>query len=97
MDAKALREHLEQLHAELGGSGPVDTETRALLGDIMRDIARLTEAPGNAPATEPSPAERLEGIAVRFEAGHPAVSASIPWYNWRVRLALDAARQANYL
>lgn len=79
MDARELREHLQQLHTELGDSGPVDAETRALLGDIMRDIARLTE-PGGAVATAPgaaSPADRLEGIAVRFEAGHPALSASI--------------------
>ena len=85
MDPKTLREQLEKLHAELAGSGPVDAETRALLGDIMRDIARLTEAarlqdPSSSAVGQPpgpSPAARLEGIAVRFEAGHPALSASI--------------------
>lgn len=78
MDVKALREHLEQVHAELAGGGPVDAETRALLGDIMADIARLPAAPGAAAQQAgAAPAARLEGLAVRFEAGHPALSASI--------------------
>jgi hypothetical protein len=79
MDSKALREQLARLHADLAGSGPVDPETRALLGDIMRDIVRLTESPGGgaAVAQGPSPAQRLEGVAVQFEADHPALAASV--------------------
>ncbi|MFI4889858.1 MAG: DUF4404 family protein [Steroidobacterales bacterium] len=79
MDIKSLREHLAQLHTELAGSGPVDPETRKMLEEIVRDIVRLTESPGAAAASAqgPSTAQRLEGIAVQFEADHPAFAASI--------------------
>ncbi len=77
MDIKTLRERLAQLHTELAGSGPVDAETRTMLAEIMRDIARLTESPGAAAAGAASPAQRLEGIAVQFEADHPAFAANI--------------------
>lgn len=79
MDIKSLRERLEQLHTELAGSGPVDSETRKLLENVMRDIVRLTESPGGEAAAAPGPsrAQRLEGIAVQFEADHPAFAASI--------------------
>ena len=68
MNSEALREHLAALHAELAGSGPVDPETRALLDEILQDINRLTAD---------QPAIRLERIAVQFEAGHPAIAASV--------------------
>jgi hypothetical protein len=71
MDTRSLRDHLTQLRAELVASGSIDPETRVLLDDIARDIERLSESPGA------SPAARLEGIAVRFEADHPAIAANI--------------------
>ena len=80
MDAKELRETLAKLHTELSNAGPVDTETRKLLSEIMIDIGRLTELPGGSrlnAAQGQSPADRLEGIAVQFEADHPAFAASI--------------------
>jgi Domain of unknown function (DUF4404) len=79
MDTKTLRDHLTQLRTELGASTSVDQDTRALLADIMRDIVRLTESPGTALQALPgaAPAERLEGIAVQFEADHPAFAANI--------------------
>jgi hypothetical protein len=79
MDTQSLRDHLTQLRAELGASASVDQETRVLLGDIMRDIIRLTESPGADAQALPggAPAERLEGIAVQFEADHPAFAATI--------------------
>jgi Domain of unknown function (DUF4404) len=79
MDNQGLREHLTQLRAELGASGPVDQETRVLLGEILRDIIRLTETPGaeRRALSGAAPAERLEAIAVQFEADHPAFAASV--------------------
>jgi hypothetical protein len=79
MDNKSLRDHLAKLHTELAASDSVDTETRVMLGDIMRDILRLTESPSGAPGTLPGApaAARLEEIAVQFEADHPAVATSI--------------------
>ena len=79
MDNKSLRDHLTKLREELATSASVDSETRVLLGDIMRDILRLTESPPGTQAAPSgaSPAQRLEGIAVQFEADHPAFAANI--------------------
>lgn len=71
MDTNSLRDHLKQLRTELATSESVDAESRQLLGDIMRDIDRLTDLPDSSPAL------RLEGLAVQFEAGHPALAATI--------------------
>jgi hypothetical protein len=79
MDSKILRDQLTKLRDELAASGSVDSETRVLLGDIMHDILRLTESPSGTVRAPPgaSPADRLEGVAVQFEADHPAFAASI--------------------
>lgn len=88
MHPDELREKLTALHAELSTAGAVDAATRKLLGEVMQDIARLTAAPTTpgtpaapaaavATATPDSAAERLEGIAVQFEADHPALAANI--------------------
>ncbi len=72
MDSNELHETLARLHQELAATASVDAETRALLGEIVADIGRL-----NSPAAAPSPASRLEGVAVQFEADHPALAASL--------------------
>jgi hypothetical protein len=80
MDPNALREHLAQLHDELKGAKQIDAESAPLLSEIMQDIKRLmvpsagTE-PGAVPAAESLP-DRLEKIAVLFEADHPTLAAS---------------------
>ncbi len=71
MDPNGLHARLEQLHAELSKTGSVDAGSSRLLEDIMADIRRLTGAPENA-----SLPERLEGVAVQFAAGHPALAES---------------------
>jgi len=49
-----------------------------LLGDIMRDITRLIDepAPVDASAPDRSLPDRLEKIAVKFEAEHPTLASS---------------------
>jgi hypothetical protein len=80
MDPNALREHLTQLHDELKDAKQVDAESAPLLTEIMQDIKRLT-APsaeteaGTSPAAQSLP-DRLEQIAVLFEADHPTLAAS---------------------
>jgi len=82
MDPNVLREQLTKLREELGLAKQVDPRSAQLLGEIMRDIRRLTDQPGDAvlsppPArTRPSLSDRLEEIAVRFEAQHPTLAAS---------------------
>jgi hypothetical protein len=87
MDTDALRDQLMKLHEELGAARRVDPRSHQLLGEIMEDIKRLMEqdptpsgsaaaaSPGR-PATARSLPDRLEKIAVQFEADHPTLAAS---------------------
>jgi predicted component of type VI protein secretion system len=79
MAEESLRELLARLHQQLGASGrALDGESRQLLTTVMRDIERALEPAsvedgGAAAAHTP----RLERLAVRFEAGHPAVAETL--------------------
>jgi hypothetical protein len=87
MDTDALRDQLMKLHEELGVARRVDPRSHQLLGEIMDDIKRLMDqdltasdvagapAPGQ-PAAARSLPDRLEKIAVQFEADHPTLAAS---------------------
>jgi hypothetical protein len=87
MDTDALREQLMKLHAELGVARRIDPRSHQLLGEIMEDIKRLMDQDLRAPeaagadlpvrsAVAPSLPDRLEKIAVQFEADHPTLAAS---------------------
>ena len=72
MSNETLRAALARLHTELQGAPRLDAESQQLLGDITADIERLRGGGGDTPH-----ASRLESLAVRFEAGHPALAASL--------------------
>jgi hypothetical protein len=82
MDPNILREQLMKLHEELGTAKRIDPRSAQLLGEIMEDIKRLTEQSPEAPSSVPAVAsrlslpDRLEAIAVQFEAQHPTLAAS---------------------
>ena len=87
MDPTALRDQLTKLHEELGNTQFVDPRSAQLLTELMQDIKRLTERPPGLVETqaaaaptistaEPSLPDRLELIAVQFEADHPTLAAS---------------------
>jgi len=79
MDPDALREQLMKLHEELGMAQRIDPRSAQLLGDIMEDIKRLIREPADtveAPPAARSLPQRLEKIAVQFEADHPTLAAS---------------------
>jgi hypothetical protein len=82
MDSQELRDQLNRLHVELSSAHRADPQNRELLADVMQDIKRLLEPSGvAAPAGAAAPgaasiAERLEGLAVQFEADHPALAVS---------------------
>ncbi|HLZ99795.1 MAG TPA: DUF4404 family protein [Steroidobacteraceae bacterium] len=86
MDTDALREQLMKLHEELGVARRIDPRSQQLLGEIMEDIKRLMDQDLTAggPAGIRLPArssarslpDRLEQIAVQFEADHPTLAAS---------------------
>ena len=89
MADESLRELLARLHEQLGARGrSLDVESRKLLGSAMRDIERaLDRADGvmdkadlaldDASAAVAAHSPRLESLAVRFEAGHPAIAETL--------------------
>lgn len=77
MDQKTLRERLAKLHAELSNAHRENPATRQSLGEILPDLERMVDQPaGAAPAAIKSLPDRLERVAVQFEAQHPTLAAS---------------------
>jgi hypothetical protein len=69
-----LQQALLRLHAELSAAPRMDEASRGLLREVLQDIER---ALGNQRPLVQAPRSRLEDLAVRFDAGHPALSAGI--------------------
>ena len=76
-----LRKQLESLHQELAKSGridsPIDAQSRELLVTVLNDISRLLDPSQPDPTDERSLTERLDEVAVQFEAEHPTLGAAI--------------------
>jgi len=73
MDPENLRDQLNRLHEELHGARPDDPQTDRLRGEMLEDVTRALQTPGEV---DESFAERLERAAVQFEANHPTLAAS---------------------
>jgi septal ring factor EnvC (AmiA/AmiB activator) len=76
MDQKSLRERLAKLHAELANAHQQDPATRQSLGEVLPDVKRMVDEPAGTAALDKSLPERLERVAVQFEAEHPTLAAS---------------------
>jgi hypothetical protein len=77
MDQNSLRELAAKLHEQLSEALRADPKSRERLSDMMQDINRLIDAPAGAPSPgQRSLPDRLERIAVQFEADHPTLAAS---------------------
>jgi hypothetical protein len=78
MDQKSLRERLAKLHAELSKAHQQNPASRPSLGEILPDVQRILDQPAGAAAAsvDKSLRERLESVAVQFEADHPTLAAS---------------------
>ena len=74
MDKDSLHDLVAKLHAELADALRADPQSRESLSDMMRDINRLIDRPPASPHA--SLPDRLERIAVQFEADHPTLAAS---------------------
>jgi Domain of unknown function (DUF4404) len=76
-----LRKQLESLHQELGKSNridsPIDEQSRELLVTVLNDISRLLDPSQPDPTDERSLTERLDEVAVQFEAEHPTLGTAI--------------------
>lgn len=75
--ASDLHHQLQSLHTELGKTQQVDPQLRVLLVTVLADITKLLEQPGAGAAADEPLTERLEAVAVRFEADHPALGTAI--------------------
>jgi hypothetical protein len=73
MEQRELDELLKQLHARLGSTRSVDAEDRELLGTVLRDIESLL---GRNDAVAPH-ATRLDALAAKFDAEHPALADAL--------------------
>jgi hypothetical protein len=72
-DRESLQTLLGKVHERLSEAGSVDTGTRELLTQVMGDIERALGRQGTVQANTP----RLEALAVKFEADHPDLAASV--------------------
>ena len=73
MSEESLRELLARVHQHLSAGAPLEGEARVQLGNLMRDIERTLGEGSAAPAATP----RLEQLAVKFEASHPALAETL--------------------
>jgi hypothetical protein len=68
MGEDSLQALLARVQQHLGSGGHVDSEARAQLGSVLREL----EGGGAQPA-----APRLESLAVKFEVSHPALAETL--------------------
>jgi Domain of unknown function (DUF4404) len=87
-DRESLQTLLAKVHERLNEADSVDTGSRELLGQVMGDIERTLRQSGGAikagdatsgaaAGTAEAHTPRLEALAVRFEADHPALAAHL--------------------
>ncbi len=75
MSEENLRELLTQLHTRLGDARSLDPDARKLLTTVASDIEKVLARKENADVAQTSP--RLESLAVKFEADHPALADTL--------------------
>ena len=73
-DRESLQTLLGKVHERLNEAGSADVGSRELLTQVMQDIERTL---GQGAAPKEANTSRLEALAVRFEADHPALAASL--------------------
>ncbi|HEY6643847.1 DUF4404 family protein [Povalibacter sp.] len=71
-----LRQQIEAMHVELSRIDSVDPQSRTLLITLLGDITRLLEQ-SNGDTDQHNLAERLDELAVHFEADHPSLGAAL--------------------
>jgi Domain of unknown function (DUF4404) len=77
MDPNTRRERLAKLHAELDDAHKQDPTARKSLGEVLPDVKRMVDEPGAAGSSiDKTLPDRLERVAVQFEAEHPTLAAS---------------------
>jgi hypothetical protein len=82
-----LQQTLRDLHRELGAAERLAPEDRAMLESALAEIQRALQSAPSPAGAAPAPGDALEGAAVRLEAGHPGLAAT-------VRSLIDALSKA---
>lgn len=72
-----LRQQLVTLHSQLRGTTVVDHEMRELLVELLGEITRVLHQSSRDPEEQRSLTDKLDALAVRFEAEHPALGTTI--------------------
>lgn len=72
-----LHRQLEALHQELSRTRSVDAEARTLMIALVGDITRLLGQSSLSASEHGTLTERLDELAVHFEAEHPAMGSAI--------------------
>lgn len=72
-----LREQLVRLNSELRRTTTVDHEMRELLVELLGETTRVLHQTSRSPAEQQSLTEKLDELAVRFEAEHPALGTTV--------------------
>ena len=75
-DRESLQILLGKVHERLKEAGSVDAGSREQLKQVMGDIEQALGSSAAAGAPEAN-TSRLEALAVRFEADHPSLAASL--------------------
>lgn len=71
MDKEGLRNHLEQLHAELQQAKPLDENEREMLKHLANDIREILESENDDSQQLGQLGKRLQDGLAQFEATHP--------------------------
>jgi hypothetical protein len=71
------RQHLSQAQQTLKAMQSVSSDERELLISMLADITRLLGQPGEDGAENSSLIDRLDELAVHFEAEHPSLGAAL--------------------
>ena len=74
MNESDLRNLLTQLHARLGSAQSLDADDKRLLVTVLGDIENVLAKDVAARSPDTS---RLETLAVKFEADHPALAEAL--------------------
>ena len=82
-----LQQTLRELHRELGEAERLAPEERVMLETALGDIQRALQSSEPTSVAVEAPGDALEGAAVRLEAGHPGLAAT-------VRSVIDALSKA---
>jgi hypothetical protein len=75
MDEDTLRRQLAKVHAELDQAHQNNPAARESLDEILPHLKRIADQP-KMDAADASLPDRLEKVAVQFEADHPTLAAS---------------------